>query len=146
MWHAALEKDLKEIFGLKKVLFGTPAFHKEQDVLFCQVNESRNKVRQGRASAIIGGNVSVIGLLGKNNSGYLSKRIALAPASITSRFVFMREEQPVQMSDYEERFNVYNVGFLYFYKEQYNPPSGKITAVDNWFMNIINKIRSKING
>lgn len=140
MWHKALEQDFKQIFGVKKILFGTPVFSKEQDVLFCETIGVLNKIQQGKAIARISGKVSIIGLLGKNKSGFLSKRIALAPASATNKFVFLREEEPMQMNGYEERFNVYSVEFIYFFKEQYNPPAGKIKKIERWFLKVINKI------
>lgn len=146
MWHNAIEEDLKTIFGIKKILFGSPAFLKEQDVLFCETLSVINKIQQGKVVARVSGKVSIIGLLDKNQSGFLSKRIDLTPAAITNKFVFLREEEPVQMVGYEERFNVYSIGFIYFFKEQYNPPAGKITAVESWIVKTINFIRSKLNG
>jgi hypothetical protein len=146
MYHNALEHDLKTIFGMPKVLFGSPAFGKEQDVLFCEEETSKTKAKQGSATARVAGKISVIGLIGKNKSGYFTKQIQLADVKLTQRFVFSREEEQIKMTTLEERFNVYSLDFLYFYKEQYNPPAGKIMFVDGWFVNIINTVRRAIYG
>ncbi|MDR2426827.1 MAG: hypothetical protein LBD46_06605 [Endomicrobium sp.] len=142
MWHKEIECDLKDIFGVPKVLFGTPIFSKEQDVLFCEVSSSKNVIKQGKASARVEGKISIIGLIDKNKSGFLSKKIQLAPITLTNKFVFSREETPVTMN-YQERFNVYLMEFLYFYKEKYNPVTKKITEISKWIIKIINKIRGQ---
>lgn len=140
MWHKAIEDDLTQIFGIKKVLFGSPGLGKEQDVLFCEEDRAINSIKNGKAIARVYGKVSIIGLLDKNKSGYLSKRIQLAPVALTNRFVFGSVEQPVVMGIYEERFTVYSLEFLYFYKEQYNPPTGKIT-VDKLTFRVVEVIK-----
>jgi len=141
MFHKALEKDLLQIFGLKSLHYGTPAIGKEQDVLFVTIEDTKIKINKGKEIGRIYGRISVIGLIGKNRSGFLLKKIDLADIKITERFVFERTEVPIVVTGYEERFNTYSVDFIYFYKSEYNPPAGKITEVESWVVRIINTIK-----
>lgn len=142
MWHESLENDLKEIFKMPKVLFGSPQLFKEQDILFCDIESVKNnKISRGIEYARVYGKVSIKGLLDKNKSGYLSKQIQLAKIELTNKFVFQREEQPIIMGNYEERFNCYSIEFLYFYKEEYNPQRYKLES-----KNITYRIISFIKG
>ena len=140
MWHNAIGEDLKQIFGIPKVLFAESGLRKEQDVIFCDIERIVNAIKEGKEISRIYGKISIMGLYGKNKSGFLSKRIQLADVNLTQKFVFSREESPISTGTYEDRFNVYSVDFMYFYKEQYNKPAGKI-SVSKFFLKVIEKIK-----
>jgi hypothetical protein len=142
MWHRSIEEDLKRIFGVSKVLFAALGRGREQDVLFCDVEKVITTIRDGKAKARVYGNISIMGLYEKNRSGFLSKKVQLGDVDLTQKFVFGREESPVSPISawiYEDKFNVYSIDFMYFYKEQYNTPGGKISA-GNFLLNVIKKI------
>jgi hypothetical protein len=135
MWRSAIDKDLKQIFGVSKVLFATPEPAKEQDVIFCDIEKTLTAIKEGKETARVYGKISIMGLYGKNKSGFLSKRVQLANANLTQKFVFGREESPISMGIYEDKFNIYSVDFMYFYKEQYNKPAGNI-SISKFFLKL----------
>lgn len=142
MWHKALETDFKSIFGIKKVLYEDAQFGREQDVLYCEVSNAKTIIRPGMEIADVEGKISILGLMNKNKSGFLSKQIQLAPAALTDKFIFDRTEQNIPVSMFEDRFNVYSVNFMYLYRAQYNPNKKKIT-IQNFFIELIKKIKGE---
>ncbi len=122
-----LQKDLRDIFKLKKSTFDQPGESLEQETLFIEVETCRTRLKEGIETGRVNGKVRIFAQNDKLPLGYLAKRIEEASATLLNRFFF---------SELEENSNTYrnlaerNASFVYFYSSQYNPPSGTITSVE----------------
>jgi hypothetical protein len=139
MYRKALGKDLKAIFGVKKIIWDAPERNIEQDCLFVELpsNDIPIVIQEGQESARVRGQISIKGAAAKNLFGFLTKKIFLAPDKLQRRFWFGGREQPVNHDPVGWELKGYKLDFIYFYKAEYNPPSGYIEKIENWFFNLI---------
>lgn len=125
MFTKKLEQDLKTIFKMRDVRFCRPEATIEQDVLCVDITAQRVGAQEGKAWARVSGSVAIRGTLKKNPAGFLSKKIAEAPADVLNRFWWGANEAPVNLP-IEWEVKAYKLDFTYFYKEEYAPVKGLI--------------------
>lgn len=126
MFEKSLETKLKKIFDFKKVTFAQPGKANEQDCLFIDVEQSRNRFKDGFFIARVTGTVTINSNSEKLPFGYFSKRIEKASQSDKEGLVFF---------DFEKNNKIFgnivqrSVSFTYFFKDQFDPSKGLIDDI-----------------
>jgi hypothetical protein len=125
------EKDLKAkmqtIFGLKKVSFDRPSPDAlEQECLFIDVSNARNRVSGGEAWSRVEGQCKVFVNGEKLPFGFFTKKIRMAAADLTQDLFFYNIEDQTKIygNIVERRFD-----FVYFWKGAYDPDQGELTSI-----------------
>ncbi|WP_424244945.1 hypothetical protein Dip510_000052 [Elusimicrobium posterum] len=137
MFKKALSADLKTIFGIDNIVFEKPENTAAQNCLCVDLSAKTQPttVQPGQEAARVTGSVSAIGA--EENQfpyGFLTKKIYLAPEEVESRFWFSRSEEPVIPQDTENsQIKTYRTQFVYFYKAEYDAPSGFMTYAKLFF-------------
>lgn len=135
MFKKALEKDLKAIFQVKKVVFQRLDAATEQDVLYCEITQTRQTVRRGEEFAKVSGRVGFWGTAQGNPWGFLQKQLLNAPQNVEKRFWFGPiESQSETVPGWE--LKTQSLDFVYFYKGEYYPVKGFIEGII-WIFNFI---------
>lgn len=141
MFKKALEKDLKDIFKVKKVIFQRLDSAVEHDVLYCEVSDSRQVVRRGEEFARVSGKIGIFGAEAGNPYGFFQKQLEKAPADIEKRFWFGRTETQSETAPGWE-LKTQSIDFVYFYKAEYYPVKGVISVVE-FIINYIQGVFTK---
>lgn len=127
MFESKLIEDLKNIFGVEKVTFDQPDTANEQELIFVDIEETKNQIKSKSVKLRVLGTAQMFANANKLKHGFFAKRIAKASNEITKNFHF---------SDLEQNSNVYrNIAqrsfrFVYFFSDQYDPSKGSITEID----------------
>lgn len=128
MFEKELEEKFKRIFKVNKVSFDQPAKPaEEQKVLFVQVDEAKNTVRDGVFESMISGQAVMYAPNSELPFGFFSKAIAQSNRDDTKDLFF---------SDFEANTRRYRnivqrgFNFIYFFRGQYDPKMGTIESVD----------------
>lgn len=129
MFKKALEADLRKIFGVKKIVYNLSALSMEQDVLYVEISESKDCIKNGKASARVKGFISLMGTQQKNPFGFFSKKLQLAPIAIEKRFWFGRIETPDDMGALGWEVCTHKMPFMYNFEEDYNPAKSMLKAI-----------------
>lgn len=127
MFEKELADKFQKIFGVKKVTYDTPGESREQECLWVEIENSKNSIKDGRAKAMVTGNVVMFGSNSKMPFGFFSKAIKQADTSLTKDLFFFDIESNTQrFRDIVQR----GFSFVYFFDSQYDPAIGSITSVD----------------
>ena len=127
MFKSALKESLSKIFDLKKVSFNTPTDAREQEIIFVEIDSSKNQIRDGSEQAKVMGKLKVFSSTDKLPYGYFSKCLRNADSNYTMPFYFY---------DFEESAGVFqnicefSLSFVYFFNSQYDPALGTITSIN----------------
>lgn len=126
MFEDQLKKQLKDIFGVKKVTFDQPGESNEQETIFIEVEKSTNHISDKKYHARVTGTLTMVGNSDKMPYGFFSKAIDEAKNEDKKGLVFF---------DFERNSRIFRniaqrtLGFTYFFDSQYNPNIGTITSV-----------------
>lgn len=126
MFEKTLETKLKKIFGVKKVTFSQPGKSNEQEVLFVDVEQSRNRFKDGFFIARVTGTLTINANADKLPFGYFSKQIEKADPA---------DKEGLAFFDFERNNKIYQnivqrtVSFTYFFKDQFDPAKGLINDI-----------------
>lgn len=126
MFRSDLEKKLKTVFGVEKVIYDQFSLGKEIDALFCDIDEARVYTPQGGRSFIVTGRLTLCGYAGKNQYGWIHNRIELAKKADIAELWLGRNETPVKFSHNNGDYVKYDVDFIYRWAGQYNAEQEKI--------------------
>lgn len=127
MFEKELESKFKKIFGVEKVTFDSPGESLEQGCLFIDIDSCKNTIKDGKAVAMVTGNVNLYGPAPKVPFGFFSKAINKAENSLTKDLFFYDIETNTQrIRDIVQR----GFSFIYFFRGQYDPAIGTITSVN----------------
>lgn len=136
MYTQALETDLKAIFKTKRVDVGRSVESCiEQGILCVDIERADIAASEGRAFGRVEGTVGLRGTLKDSLSGMLAKKINEAPAGLVSRFWFSAREERTAFGPVEQELKGYKVKFIYFYREEYNPPRGPLAGA-SWRLKV----------
>lgn len=126
MFEKELETKFKKIFGVEKVTYDSPGESLEQGCLFIDIDNCKNTIKDGKAVAMVSGNVSLYGVAPKMPFGFFSKAIRNADPELTKDLFFLDIETNTQrIRDLVQR----GFSFIYFFRGQYDPAIGTITNV-----------------
>lgn len=126
MFEKALEEKLKRIFHVKKVVYDQPGESREQDCIFIEVEQARNRVSDARFLSRVNGNLIIFGRSKELPFGFFSKAIAEADLELTHDIAFFDFELN---SKYFRDLVQRTVSFVYFFDSQYDPDVGSITSM-----------------
>lgn len=127
MFEATLKAAVKQIFDFDKVTYDAVSEDQEQEVLFIEVESSRNSIKDGLQTAKVTGKLRAFANSDKLPFGYFSKKIQEADVSLTYPFFFYEFEESSQgFRNIVER----SLSFVYFFDSQYNPELGTISSID----------------
>lgn len=130
MFEASLSEKLKRIFDLKKATFNLPSESQEQETLFIEVSSAKNKIKDGRATAVVRGKIRVFCNQDKVPYGYFSKKIdSAAKVDIQDLFFYDIEENAGTFLNISER----SMSFVYLFETQYDPALGEINELETSF-------------
>jgi len=116
----------KAIFGVDKVTYDTPGESREQNVLFIEIEDCKNSIKDGKAMGMATGNAVIFQKHSAMPFGFFAKAIARAPATLTKDLFFFDIEGNTQRyRDLVQR----GFSFTYFFNSQFDPPTGTITSV-----------------
>lgn len=130
MFEDKLIEDLKKIFDVQKVTFDKPDSINEQELIFVDIQNTINQIKDTEVEARVYGTALMFGNTAKLKHGYFAKRIAKASTTLTDKFHF---------SDLEQNSNVYrniaqrSFSFVYFFSDQYDPNKGSITELNTYY-------------
>ena len=127
MYENSLKTIFQKIFEVKKVSYDEPdGYAMEQDVLFIEIESSRNRIKSGKATAYVEGRAFIYGQNNKIPFGFFSKKLHEAEAKYTkSLFLNNFEENKKSYQNLVER----SFSFVYFFSGQYDPDTGNITDI-----------------
>lgn len=126
MFESELKTKFEQIFGVK-VDFAKPGESLEQECLFVEIENTVDRIKDGREISKVTGNAVLFGNADKIPFGFFSKQIAKADPALTAPFFFF---------DFESNNPIFGnkvgrgLSFVYFYEGQYDPKIGTITSVD----------------
>lgn len=127
MFEKALKDSLRQIFDFDKVTYDAVSEDEEQEVLFIEIESSKNSIKDGLQVAKVTGKLRTFANAEKLPFGYFSKKIQEADKSLTYPFFFYEFEESAQgFRNIVER----SVSFVYFFDSQYNPELGTISSID----------------
>lgn len=145
MFRDQLTNDCLAIFQLKKVVFDDIGEDKEQDVLYINITDVKEKFSEGYAFFRVTGTIGTIGLTDKNRYGYLMDRLKQFAKrdndNILDRFRFWRAERDIKFATMNSFYTKTELGFMYSLKLEYDPAS-KMKGV-SWVRKLLNKIGIK---
>jgi hypothetical protein len=127
MFETELSEKLKTIFDFDKVKFETPSDMREQEVLFVEIEQAKNTIKDKQQLSLVTGTITVLANQDKLPYGYFSKKIHEASHDLTKDFFFY---------DFENNSSVYrnivsrSLSFNYIYKGQYNTNDYKIEEIE----------------
>lgn len=131
MFKADLQRRLERIFGIAKTTYDAPNHEAlEQDTMFIEITYVLGRLSgTDRATARVGGFITVFSQADRLPYGFFAKRIARADPSDTRRLFFQREvdlqDSPARLQNLHER----RVGFTFLYDAQYDPDKGSLTEL-----------------
>lgn len=145
MFRDQLTNDCLAIFQLKKVVFDDIGEDKEQDVLYINITDVKEKFSEGYAFFRVTGTIGTIGLTDKNRYGYLMDRLKQFAKrdndNILDRFRFWRAERDIKFATMNSFYTKTELGFMYSLKLEYDP-AFKMQGV-SWVRKLLNKIGIK---
>lgn len=125
MFRGQLINDCLAIFDLKKVVFDDIGEDKEQDVLYINVSDVKQKFNDGQAFFRVTGTIGTIGLTDKNKYGYLLDRVKQFSKrdtdNILERFRFWPREKDIKFATMNSFYTKTEVNFIYSIKLEYDP-------------------------
>lgn len=125
MENELLEK-LEAIFGMK-ASYDLPSSAREQNVLFVELEQPTTRFTGDMEHTRVTGSAVIYSPSEKNRMGSFAKKIDAAPTDLTKDFFFSEVDSNTRMfRDIVGR----GFSFTYFFRGQFNPPSGKITEVE----------------
>lgn len=128
MFEKALKDRMQRIFALNKVSFDRPSPDAlEQECLFIEINNARNRVSAGQAWARVEGQCKVFVNAEKLPFGFFTKKIRMAEADLSRDLFFYNIEDQTKIygNIVERRFD-----FVYFWKGEYDPDQGELTSIE----------------
>ncbi len=135
MFKKALERDLKAIFKVKKIVFQRIENALEQNILYVEISSAKTTVRRGAEFATVRGRIGIAGPLAGNPFGFFHKKLEDAPNALEKRFHFGKTEwQSENLPGWE--IKTQTIDFIYFYANEYYPVKGFITGI-KWIFNYI---------
>lgn len=142
MFKKQLATDIKKIWGLKKVIFGTVEEGLEQDVAYVDVEEVKQQITQGFIKFRVKIKLGIIGTKEANRHGFLLSRLKQAskkPGLIedVNRFLAFNREEDIKFEDYEGFFTQTSQRFLYCLTIEYDPAA----KTKGFIAKVIEKIR-----
>lgn len=127
MFESKLRDTLKRIFQLDRATYDQPGETQEQEVIFINVETSRNVIKDAVETAKVTGKIRVFANHDKLPYGYFSKCIAAAdPSDTKDLFFYNLEENANTFLNISER----TLSFIYFFSGQYNPEVGSMTSIN----------------
>jgi len=127
VFEKELETKFKKIFGIAKVTYDSPGESHEQGCLFIDIDSCKNSIKDGKAVAMVTGNVALYGPAPKMPFGFFSKAIRNAEVEFTKDLFFYDIETNTQrIGDIVQR----GFSFIYFFRGQYDPAIGTITSIN----------------
>ena len=130
MFRSALETKLKNIFGVKTVLFDSFELGKEQDALFCDIDNASSYIVTGNQGMIVDGRISICGQSNKNKYGWIHTKIELAKKDDIKDLKFGRNESQIKFAHNNDDYVKYDVDFIYTHAVDFNPQSNKISGLE----------------
>ncbi len=126
MFEQELAEKFKRIFGLQKVTYDQPGESQEQECLFIDVEESKNRFLDQIQMAQVKGTGTIFANADKMPFGFMSKRIKDADHADTKDLFFHDiETNSNRFQNIVQR----SFSFIYFYTGQYDPNLGTISTV-----------------
>lgn len=128
MFENTLKEDLAKIFKLEKVTYDAPSPDAmEQEVMFVQVDLSRNNVRDTKITSRVEGRLLVFAQAEKMPFSYFEQCIREAEPSLTRKFFFYDiTGNSNTLVNLAER----SASFIYFNSSQYDPDKGSIESIN----------------
>jgi hypothetical protein len=128
MFKSSLSLKLQNIFGIKKVSFSKPETINEQEMIYVNVSSCNPITKDGFSICKVEGKISVFAVGEKLPFGYFSKKLYNCDPD---------DEKDLYFYNLESNINYMGAGglvertcdFILFYKEQFNPISGKIEGI-----------------
>lgn len=125
MFREQLTNDCLAIFDLKKVVFDDIGEDKEQDVLYINITDVKERFNDGYAFFRVRGTIGTIGLTDKNRYGYLFDRVKQFAKrdsdNILERFRFWAKEKDIKFATMNSFYTKTELDFMYSVKVAYDP-------------------------
>lgn len=138
MYHKELEKDLKQIFGLKKVAFTSVEYGEEQDILYCDVATEINRPRRGFYYFRITGTIGFNSQYANTQKGFFHYKWLESKYTNKARLGLGSYENNVTFAVMNKYFCKSRIDFVYTIKIPFNP-SQKTKGFLATFYKLFNK-------
>jgi hypothetical protein len=127
MFEKSLADKFQKIFEVARVTYDQPApDDREQDVLFVEVHDSKNQIKDGKAQAKVTGKAFMFSESSKLPFGYFSKAIKEHAADTKDLFFYEIEENTKLHQNIQQR----GFSFIYFFNSQYDPDLGTLNSLE----------------
>lgn len=136
MYRAELEKDLKQIFGIKKVVFSSVEYGQEQDVIYCSILRERNRPRHGFYYFYVYGSIGYNAQVGNTVKGFWHAKFLRSRYATKSRLSLSSFEDNVDFTVMNKFFNKSRIDFQYRIKIPFDP-SGKTKGFVSTIMKLL---------
>jgi hypothetical protein len=123
----ALKTCFEKIFDFKKVTFDHMGESQEQNCLFVEVENSTNRVKDGKFVSKVTGIAKVFAPNDKLPIGYFNQKIAMALSVYTKDLFFYEVDSSAQTFG---NIVMRSFRFVYFFNSQFNPATGTITDIN----------------
>lgn len=142
MFRPILEKCLKNIFEVDKVIYGNVAEGSEQNAVYVSITDIKTSPADGECYFRVNGSLGINAEAVNYKYGYLKERCRLAKSEYTKYFGFASNDNNVNFSNYDDFFVKPTLAFTFRVSIPWNLPAEKITyAKINWVQKIIDKIK-----
>lgn len=138
MYHKDLIRDLQKIFGLKKVVFSSVEYGAEQDVLFCDIANERNRPNNGFYYFRVTGQIGFNAQYGNTKKGWFHYKWLASRYENKSRLQIGGNEYNATFSFMNKFFCKSRIDFVYTIKVPFNP-SKKTKGFIAKIINLLNK-------
>lgn len=121
MYHKELEKDLKKIFGIKKVVFSSVDYGEEQDILYCDIATQRNRPSRGYYYFRVTGTIGFNSQYSNTKKGFFHYKWLESDHADKFRLGLGGYENNVFFAVMNKYFCKSRIDFVYTIKIPFNP-------------------------
>lgn len=133
MYHKELVNDLKKIFDIKKVVFSSVEYGSEQDTLYCDITDEKNRPSNGFYYFCVRGTIGFNSQYGNTRKGFFHYKWLASAYKHKARFQLGNREVNVNFSQMDKYFCKSRIDFVYRIKIEFNPSQ----KTRGWIQNII---------
>ena len=126
MFKKQLMADCRQIFGIKKIIFGDVDQGEEQNALYISIEDCKEVFHTGTVDFMVRGTLGMLGTKESTPYGFFLDRLKQAFKNskiniAAQRFLIYGKEKDVKFSSYEGFFIQSEVSFFYKVTLEYDP-------------------------
>jgi hypothetical protein len=130
LFKKELQRKLEQIFQLQKTTFDTPSDSFEQDTLFIQISNTKQRISDKQIHFRVSGNLTVYSRKSAFPFGFFNTKLdQVKDSALRKGFYLVNGDNEIDSAasfvDVHER----RTGFVFTYSAQYDPNQGQMTSL-----------------